>query len=732
MKSAASASTGIWAETSPHLGKDPTPILCVEDDSVTLARMVHILDKRFSKILTAGNGAEGLRTFQEHRPSIVITDILMPLMNGVDMARAIKCEAPATHILVVSSERDSAAILSAVDVGIAGYVIKPVSPGRLGAILDRCVQITALEKALLLSKARVESVLESIGDAFFALDRQWNFTYLNRKAEDHFKASRETLLGTSFRNPVLNPLEEHRAFTEAMETKENRVFDLFDPRVERWYEVNIFPLEGGISVYLRDVTGKRLHEEEIRNLAFYDNLTGLPNRALLQERINHALAWSVRTGQEAAVLFLDLDRFKSVNDTLGHEVGDQVLKEVAWRLKSAVRECDTVARLGGDEFVIILQGFEHPENIHSISHRILFALSQEYLSHDLPLCLTGSIGISFLPTDGGTLHELLKSADAAMYHGKGNGKNSYYVYRPDMRVENRHSLQLENALGSSIRNREFHLHYQSQHDLRTRALVGFEALARWDHSDLGSLSPEEFIPVAEETGLILQLGDWVLETACQQVRGWMDLHPSPLRIAVNLSGRQFWQSDLVESIARGLDRSGLPPSRLELELTESMVMRNVDTAIGKMRELAAKGIRLSIDDFGTGYSSLAALKRFPIHTLKIDKSFVKEVTSCPNDGAIATSIIALARAMNLTVVAEGIETLDQLEFLQERGCDIGQGYFFSEPLASAEAERMLANGPRAACSSGPVRNARSRASHPSDLRNPLKARPQTQTRSQDA
>ena len=325
-----------------------------------------------------------------------------------------------------------------------------------------------------------------------------------------------------------------------------------------------------------------------------------------------------------------------------------------------------------------------------MTHRILLALSQEILVQGLPLHITCSIGICIIPTDGETVEALLKASDMAMYHSKEHGKNAYHFFNSEMNSEKKQFLQLEIALRKSVKDHDFLLHYQPQFDLRTLELIGFEALVRWQHPEMGVIPPDAFIPLAEETGLILLLGDWVMETACGQTRAWIDGHPSPLRMAVNLSGRQFWQSDLVETIARAVDKAGLSPDRLELEITESMVMKDVDKAIFKMHELVDMGIRLSMDDFGTGYSSLAALKRFPIHTLKIDKSFIRDVTTNPNDAAISASIIALAHTMNLTVVAEGVETQEQLAFLLEKGCEIGQGYFFSKPLPASEAELMLA------------------------------------------
>jgi diguanylate cyclase (GGDEF)-like protein len=682
----------IWGGVVAGLDREALSVLCVEDDGPTRALLVRLLEKRFGQVLVAADGAQGLACFQRERPGIVITDIQMPVMDGITMARAIKQEAPATHVVVITSHGEAEAILSAVDVGVVDYVIKPVQPERLASAVAKCFHIDNLERAVRLSKARTESILESIGDAFFALDRDWRFTYLNRRAEVYFQ--RPGLLGTSFRDLPSDPAGSHHGFLEAMEAQEQRCFDLYLPELERWHDVSIFPLDGGITVYLRDVTEKVKQDQEIQFLAYHDKLTGLPNRTYIQERLKHAILRCKRNSAQGAVLFLDLDRFKAINDSLGHEAGDQVLKEVAARLLSALRDCDTVARLGGDEFIILLEGFVHPDNIHSITHRLLLSLTQEMVLNGVPLHISGSIGISFIPDDGETVEDLLKASDTAMYHGKGNGRNTYHFYRPEMNVEKLQFLQLESALRKSVKNKDFLLHYQPQFHLRSGELLGFEALVRWQHPDLGLVPPDSFIPMAEETGLILLLGDWVAETACAQAKAWTGLHPGPLRMAVNLSGRQFWQGDLVESIIRALDQTGLEPERLELEITESLVMRDVDLAIEKMKRLTAMGIRLSMDDFGTGYSSLAALKRFPIHTLKIDKSFVKEVTSNPNDAAICASVIALAHTMDLTVVAEGVETQEQLDFLVANGCELGQGYLFSRPVPAEAAQELLLGQPR--------------------------------------
>jgi diguanylate cyclase (GGDEF)-like protein/PAS domain S-box-containing protein len=418
--------------STPTTGKDATPILCVEDDAASRALLVYILEKRFAQVLVAENGAEGLALFQRHHPPMVIADIHMPVMNGIDMARAIKAEAPATHLIITTALGEAEMILSAVDVGVIDYVLKPITAPRLHAAIDKFLHVTTLEQAVLSSKTRLEHILESIGDAFFALDRDGRFTYLNRRAENHFRVPRSQVLGSSFAD--LMPAEEtHLAYREAMQTQEKRAFVQFAPDVQRWHEVSIFPLDGGISVYLRDITERKKHEDEIKFIAFYDKLTELPNRILLQERLNNAILRCKRSGQRGAVLFLDLDRFKNINDSLGHEAGDKVLVEVAKRLRASVRDSDTVARLGGDEFILMLEGFDHPDNIHSVSHRVLLSLAQEIHHEGFSINVTASIGICFFPSDGETVDDLLKASDVAMYHGKSKGRNTYQFYRPEMK-----------------------------------------------------------------------------------------------------------------------------------------------------------------------------------------------------------------------------------------------------------------------------------------------------------
>jgi diguanylate cyclase (GGDEF)-like protein/PAS domain S-box-containing protein len=669
--------------------RQANPILCVEDDPVTRRVLVKILEARFDRVLVAQDGQEGLELFQQHRPGLVITDIRMPNRDGISMAREIRSRAPSTKVIVITSYGSADLLLAAIEIGVTDYILKPLSQDRVLEAVDKCLQVTLLEHKLLDAKAQTENVLESIRDAFFALDKDGRFTYVNLKAESMFGMPRTRILGGGLLEVLPDDSTGREAFQEALRAQETRTFECHSPGRGTWHEARVFPLGGGISVYLRDITDTKQAQEEIRFLAYYDKLTRLPNRTLLQDRVLHAIDRGVRGERQAALLFMDLDRFKNINDSLGHDMGDRVLQEAASRLKSCIRECDTVARLGGDEFIILLDGTENRKHIHWVIDRILNALAQDIHLNGVPISLTASIGISLIPGDGESVEDLLKAADTAMYFSKKHGGNAYHFYRPEMNAQTQTLLVLESTLRRSFQNRDFVLEFQPQYDLLSGRPVGFEALVRWNHPELGRIMPSEFIPLAEQTGLILALGEWVLESACRQGRAWMEEHARPLRMAVNVSGRQFWQGDLVGTVSKALAATRFPPAMLELELTESMIMSDVELAIGTMHNLAAMGIRLTIDDFGTGYSSLSSLQKFPIHALKIDKSFVKDVTTNPNDQAISKAIIGLAHSLKLETIAEGIEHGDQLACLLEMGCDQGQGFYFSRPIPSGDVSKVF-------------------------------------------
>lgn len=429
--------------------------------------------------------------------------------------------------------------------------------------------------------------------------------------------------------------------------------------------------------------------EKLQHLALHDNLTRLPNRTLLEDRITQAISSVQRSGKFFSVMFVDLDRFKTINDSLGHHYGDKLLQAVAQRLIEALRAEDTIARIGGDEFVILLKEISKPQTAAHVAEKILGAMSGPFIIEGQEQNISASIGISVYPNDGLDLRTLMISADGAMYHAKKMGRNNYQFFTPEMNAAATERFELEKSLRRAMENDEFELHYQPKVHVRTGDIIAMEALVRWRHPQKGLISPAEFIPLAEEIGLIIPLGAWVLMTACQQNKRWQDAGLPRLRVAVNLSAVQFRQKHLVEFITQVLDDTGLDASCLELEVTESIVMQNPEETALILEKLHAKGIHLSIDDFGTGYSSLSYLKRFPLDTLKIDRSFVRDISSDPDDAAIVKSVIALAHSLRLRVIAEGVETASQLSFLRALGCDEYQGYYRSKPLPAAQFEQLL-------------------------------------------
>ncbi len=438
-----------------------------------------------------------------------------------------------------------------------------------------------------------------------------------------------------------------------------------------------------------DITDRKQAELAIHQLAYFDTLTSLPNRALLQDRLNQLVNQASRDQCLVAVIFLDLDRFKNVNDTLGHAAGDELLQEVAQRLAGLMRGSDTVARLGGDEFVILLPGIRHEEYAADVATKILETLAKPVMRDGQELICTGSIGIALYPTDGTNSDTLLKHADLAMYQAKEQGRNTFRFFSREMNTKAVQRLLLENSLRHAMERHEFRLCYHPLLDARTNQIVSCEALIRWQHPELGLLLPDSFIPLAEDTGLIIPIGEWVLRAACQQHRRWRKAGLTPVRVAVNISACQFRRGNLLATVERVLSETGTEPNYLELELTESILMQAPDEARETLNDLKALGVHLAIDDFGTGYSSLSYLKLFPIDRLKIPREFVRDITSNPDDATIAKAIVSLGNNLNMRVVAEGVERIDQLEFLVSHGCDELQGFYFAQPMSSDEFAEFL-------------------------------------------
>lgn len=446
---------------------------------------------------------------------------------------------------------------------------------------------------------------------------------------------------------------------------------------------------GGLIGVSRDVTERRRNEEQLRHLATHDELTGLANRTLLQDRLEQSVHYANRSGRVVAVLLLDLDRFNVINDSLGHDFGDKLLCLLAQRLQQVVREADTVARLGGDEFAVLLAEVADSEDVGMVAAKILEHVAEPLWVDSREVLLTASLGISLYPQDSKDAVTLIRNADLAMYRAKKDGRNSFSFYDPEMNLRVQETLELETDLRQALDREEFLLHYQPKVDLASGAVIGCEALVRWCHPRRGLVPPNDFIPLAEETGLIVPLGAWVLREACRQARRWKEAGLPPVSVAVNLSARQFRQGDLPELVADVLAETGLDAHLLDLELTESMVMDNPVKAGRAMLDLKKLGVSLSLDDFGTGYSSLNYLRRFPVDCLKIDRSFIRDVVDDPSGASVVTSVISIAHNLGMAAVAEGVENEDQLRFLASCGCDTYQGYFFSKPIPAEEFVALL-------------------------------------------
>ncbi len=537
------------------------------------------------------------------------------------------------------------------------------------------------------------AVFESTSEGMVVTDLEGSIVDVNRAFTDITGYGRDEALG---RNPRM--LKSGRHGPELYQTIWTSLAETGHWRGEVWNRRKsgeIYPewltistvcdAAGRVCNYVgvfADITTVKRSEERLEYLAHHDPLTGLPNRLLFSARLEHAIAHASRNDTYLAVLFLDLDRFKTVNDVFGHPLGDKLLQDVGERLRACVRLDDTVSRLGGDEFVILLERIEDPENAGAVARKILSSLSAAFTVDGRDQYVSASIGISVYPRDGDDPAGLIRNADTAMYKVKEQGRQGYLYYTQDFTLRATELATLESDLHRALDRAELTVHYQPQVDLRSGALVGIEALLRWTHPDRGRISPVEFIPIAEESDLIVAIGQWVLEHACRQGRAWLDAGLSFGRISVNISGVQIRRGDLLAVVRAALEASGLPPERLELEVTEGFIMRQAERSVQRLEGLRQLGISLAIDDFGTGYSSLSYLKRLPIDRLKIDQSFIRDIPSDADDAAISRAIIALADSLGLAVIAEGVETPAQKAFLLDHGCREAQGYLFSRPLGS--------------------------------------------------
>ncbi|EAT16992.1 diguanylate cyclase/phosphodiesterase with PAS/PAC sensor(s) [Desulfuromonas acetoxidans DSM 684] len=570
------------------------------------------------------------------------------------------------------------------------------------------------DQAVLKEREFLQTVIDGIADPIMAISTDYHVILANRAAREshpeHALQPGPTLCyqlshgsdtpcsDTNQKCPLCQVLKTGK---EAREIHEH----LRAGHEKRTYEIKASPLYNedhsirGIIETSRDLTDILNSEAELnektQHLQFvttHDQLTHLPNKELFFDRLERATFKTHRSPFFTALLFIDLDRFKHINDSLGHEIGDQLLQEVAKRLSTSIRKTDTLARMGGDEFLIIIEDIKELSHVSTVAKNFIDTILPSFTIDGHELFITPSMGISIAPTDTQHPKELLAFAEIAMYQAKGLGGNKCQFYTAEMNSRAKTRIELESYLRKAVNQDQFVLYYQPQFDIQSGELVGCEALLRWQHPQMGMISPNDFIPLAEETGVIIEIGEWVLQEACLQNKKWQDAGHSPIRVAVNISPRQFREPGFLEMIERVVQTTGIKPEWLELEITESLLMDDIDSAINILKQLKAKGIHLAIDDFGTGYSSLSYLKRFPLSRLKIDRSFVRDITTDDNDASITKAVIALAHSMNLKVVAEGIETQEQLLFLKEKGCEVGQGYLYSPPVAKEPFDHFFTDG----------------------------------------
>jgi diguanylate cyclase (GGDEF)-like protein/PAS domain S-box-containing protein len=569
-------------------------------------------------------------------------------------------------------------------------------------VLSDVTEWKQTELKLIRSSSELDTILENamVGIAFMK-DRQ--LLRVNHKFEEIFGYSKEEIIGNSTRylcadeavfnelaSAVFSRLEEGDTFEGDVQFARKNG-DVFWCGLSTKAVSPGQPQEGTIWIF-EDITKQREDQQNLRNLANLDALTKLPNRSVFNDRLMHAIHKARRNTKRLAIFFLDLDHFKHINDSLGHKAGDQLLCEVAKRLKACVREGDTVARLGGDEFTLILEDIQSVQYVAKIAEKVISSVSKSYMLGTTEVNITPSIGVSLYPADGRDVDVLVRNADAAMYHAKNTGRNNFQFYSAEMNAQAAHRLAMETSLRRAVELEDFYLHFQPQIDIGNNKIIGAEVLLRWQSRQWGEVSPVEFIPILEDTGLIVTVGEQVLFQACEAYMSLRDKLDPDFKIAVNLSGRQFkGAGPLAVYVRNVLERTGMSAANLELEITESILMEDTNLAIKTLSELSELGVTLAIDDFGTGYSSLSYLKKFPLNVLKIDKSFIDDITHEGDDAAIVDAILAMSGHLQLEVVAEGIETLEQLKFLQQRQCQRGQGYFFSRPLSFEAFENLVQN-----------------------------------------
>jgi diguanylate cyclase (GGDEF)-like protein/PAS domain S-box-containing protein len=687
-------------------------ILLVEDnagDARLVREMVNELGSHDTELTHVASMSDAEKYLSQREVDLILLDLKLPDGHGLGALRRAHAAAPRVPLVVLTALEDDSLAAQALQEGAQEYLIKgQIETRGLRRALRYARERKLMEDELFIEKERAEVTLNCIGDAVVCTDTAGTITSLNlvafkmtgwsweeavgRHIFEVFRlldvASRELIADPTEFDPVRRRLEDlpPRCILVRRDGLEILIEDAVAPIHDREGQA------AGTVFAFRDVSAAQAMAQQMTHSAEHDLLTGLPNRRLLHDRVNQSVAFARRDMKQLAVLYLDLDSFKYINDSLGYPIGDQLLQSIAKRLVDCVRSTDTVSRQGGDEFVILLSDVQQPEDAAIMANRMLHVVAEAHSIDQHDLHVTTSIGVSIYPDDGQDAEALIKNADTAMYQAKENGRQNYQFFKPAMYARAVERQSIEEGLRRALERHEFRLHYQPKINLKTGAVSGAEALLRWAHPTRGWLLPAQFIPIAEDCGLIVPIGKWVLRQACEQARFWSDAGLPLTSMAVNVSAMEFGDEKFLDGLFQVLSETGLDPRSLQLELTESVLMKRAEATASVLQFLREWGVQVAIDDFGTGYSSLSYLRKFAVDALKIDQSFVRQISTGGRDAAIVTAVINMARSLELLVVAEGVETQEELDFLCAHDCDEAQGYFFSRPMPPRRFARLLRGG----------------------------------------
>jgi len=702
------------------------PVVLHVDDDVASLLMAEgpLIDAGFV-VVQASDGVQAIDQFNEHCPDLIIMDAVMPNMDGFEAIAHIRNTSLGAHvpILMTTGLDDLDSITRAYDEGATDFLTKPINFFIMPYRVQYMLRSKETADKLRSSQARLDNAQRIARLGHWEWEIATNQTNWSREVARMFGFDKNTLSGSwenlldkvdaskrqEVRLSAEQAVEQAQRFTLEFSVTGKRANDSCAIRLEAEPKLDKYGSCTHMVGTVQDITQSAHAQKEIHDLAYYDLVTGLPNRVQLRESLDNILKMSERTSGVFALLFLDLDHFKQVNDTLGHDAGDDLLQQVSNRLSGVVRDSDilsrpedpdgpisdevaskdTVARIGGDEFVVLLGNINRAEDAARVAERIANSIGESYTISDIEVAVTTSIGISVYPSDGRDAETLMKHADVAMYHAKENGRNGYQFYSRNIHQQALNRFSIERELKLAIEEEQLKLLYQPKLDMRTGEVVGVEALVRWSHPEKGSISPSEFIPLAEETGLILPLGQWVLNESARQIQRWIQQGVGTFSVAVNCSPTQFTRGNMISDIATALETGGIDPSLLEVELTENLFLHNIENGIQLLSNIKELGVQIAVDDFGTGFSSLSYLKRLPVNKLKIDQTFVEDLHNDKGDAAIVLAIITLGHNLGLSVVAEGVENEQQLKILRQYNCNEAQGFYFSRPLSSDEFEQWL-------------------------------------------